>query len=100
MNIDYTTEALDDDFDVNTGVSYAVQGKTLKAMGFVSVNCAWKIIGLSAEERNGEIILSVLCSGNSISNNQCQHRISARVQPINPQWNGTVRLIVKEPTLH
>ena len=100
MDIDYTAEPLTEDFHPQDGVSSALSGETLKAMGFVSIDKDWKINGLSAEQRGNEIILAVLCSGNSISNDLIQHKISAKIKPVNKDWQGEVRLVVKSPTIH
>lgn len=100
MDIDYTAECITEDFHPQDGVSSTLSGETLKAMGFVTIDKAWKINGLSAEQRGNEIILAVLCSGNSISNEPVQHKISAKIKPVHKDWQGDVRLIVKSPTIH
>ena len=99
MDIDYTSEPLNDDFHPQNGVSATPSGTTLKAMGFVSIDKDWSINGLSAEDRGEEIVLTVLCSGNTASNEDCQHRITARITPVTTDWKGQVRLVVRRPTI-
>ncbi len=97
MDINYTAEALDEDFKVSNGVSFTVENGLMTLMAFVDLNSAWSINGMSIEERSEEIVLSVLTNGTSKGPRRVQFKIKATIEGIEEGWDGDVKIVVKEP---
>jgi hypothetical protein len=97
MDINYTSEQLDDDFHVSNGLSFTVKGAAVVLMAFVELNSAWTINGLSVEDCGEELRLAVLTSGSLKSPCTRQFKIKAVIEPVPRDWDGVVNIVVKEP---
>jgi hypothetical protein len=97
MEIDYTAEMLDEDFHVGNGVSYTIDNSVLILMAFVTINSAWKINGLSTENQGDTLLVSVLADGEVLGPEKVQYKITAKIEPVPNDWQGSVNIVVKEP---